>query len=130
MSEENLELARHMDEALSRRDWDDLDMVADDVVYRPIVEGLETEECHGREEFRSFAESFLSSGWADHLTYEASHREYGRAVIARIKFSGQGRMSGLDFTARVFRVLHFADGKIVRIEDFTDRDEAIAAAES
>jgi ketosteroid isomerase-like protein len=128
MSEANLEIARRMHAAIKRRDWDDLDMLADDLVYHPIAEIADAGEYHGRQGFRGYVESFVTSGWVDDLTYEASFQEYGDSVIVRIQFSGQGRASGLDFRARVFEVLSFGDGKIVRIEDFTDRDEAIAAA--
>ena len=128
MSTGNLELAERFIEVARRRDWRRLDLLSEDLVYRPIAEITEAGEYHGPERFCSYMEQFFESEWAQDLDYAASFREYGDTVIVRIQFVGRGRASELDFTARVFQVLTFADGQIVRIDDFTRREEALAAA--
>jgi ketosteroid isomerase-like protein len=129
MSEENLEVARRFIELGRRGDWSRLDLLADDVVYRPIAEITETGEYHGRNGFRRYMEGFLESEWADDLGFEGTtFRDYGDAVIVRIQLSGLGRVSGIDFSGRVFQVLTFSGGEIVRVEDFLDRSDALRAA--
>lgn len=129
MSSENVELVRRFIELGRRGDWTRLDLLAEEVVYRPIREITETGDYAGREGYRRYMEGFLESGWAKDLTFEAtSFRDYGEAVIVRIELTGSGRASGLDFAARVFQVVTLRDGEIVRIEDFLDRDEALEAA--
>lgn len=126
----NLDAARRFIELARQRAWRQLDLLSEDLVYRPIAEITETGEYHGPEQFCAYMEEFFESEWAQNLDYKATLREYGEAVIVRVQFAGRGRASDLDFTARVFQVLTFADGKITRIEDFTRRQDALAAAGS
>jgi ketosteroid isomerase-like protein len=129
MSEENLELARRYIELSRRRDWSQLELLSDNVVYRPLAEVTETGEYYGRDGFRHYMEGFLESDWAEDFTFDGtSFREHGDAVIVRIEMRGKGRASGIDFSARIFEVLTFKDGEIVRVEDFLDRDDAVRAA--
>jgi ketosteroid isomerase-like protein len=129
MSEENLDLARRFIELGRQGDWSRLDLLAEDVVYRPISEIADAGEYLGPEGFRRYMASFFESEWAKGLTFEAtSFRDFGQAVLVRLQLSGHGRVSGLEFAARVFEVLIFAGGEIIRIEDFLDRDEAEAKA--
>lgn len=129
MSKENLEVAHRFIELAQKDDWSRLELLAHNVVYRPIAEITETGEYRGREGFRRYMESFFESDWAKDLTIEStSFRDFGDAVVIRIQLRGQGRASGLGFGARVFQVLTFSDGEIVRIEDFLDRGEALKAA--
>ncbi len=129
MAQGNLELARRFMELARQDDWSRVEMLAEDVVYRPIAEITETGEYFGRPGYRYYMESFFQSDWAKDLTIEdTSFREYGDAVIIRIQLRGRGRASELDFGARVFEVLTFSDGKVVRVEDFLDRNDALKAA--
>jgi len=67
--------------------------------------------------------------WADDFTSQAeSIREYGDVVIALIRFKGHSKASGIEVSGGVFQVFRFREGKIKRIEDFTDRAEALKAA--
>lgn len=125
----NLELASRFVELGRKGDWERLELLADDVLYHPIAEITEAGERRGRDEFRRYMEDFFESEWAQGLSYgETTLRPHGDSVIVRIQLKARGRQSGLDFDARVFQVLTFSDGRIVRIHDFLDRDEAITAA--
>jgi ketosteroid isomerase-like protein len=129
VSEQNLELARRFIELGRRGDRRQLDLLGEDVRYVPIAEVTEAGEYHGRDGFRSYMKGFIESGWAEDLTWEAtSYADHGDAVIVRIQFCGQGRVSGVSFDARVFQVLRFHDGEIVSVEDFLRRDDALRAA--
>lgn len=106
-----------------------LDLLADDVVYRPIAEVTEAGEYRGRDGYRGYMDDFFEGDWADNLTYDVEEVEpLGHAVMTRVKLSGVGHASELPFGARVFIVFTLRDGEIVRIEDFLDRDEAVRAA--
>lgn len=129
MSSENVELVRRFYELARRPGWEQLELLAEDVLYRPIAEITETGEYHGRGGFRHYMEQFFEGEWAEALAVEpTSLRDYGDRVIARMQFAGHGRASGLGFTARVFVVHTVRDGMIVRVEDFADRAAALEAA--
>jgi ketosteroid isomerase-like protein len=51
------------------------------------------------------------------------------AALAIIEMRGQGRVSGVPAEMRVFQLWTFRDGRAVRMEMFTDIDEARRAAE-
>ena len=50
------------------------------------------------------------------------------AALAIIEMRGQGRVSGVPAEMRVFQLWTFRDGRAVRMEMFTDIDEARRAA--
>jgi ketosteroid isomerase-like protein len=50
------------------------------------------------------------------------------AALAIIEMRGQGRVSGVPAEMRVFQLWTFRDGRAVRMEMFTDMDEARRAA--
>ena len=50
------------------------------------------------------------------------------AALANIEMRGQGRVSGVPAEMRIFQLWTFRDGRAVRMEMFTDIDEARRAA--
>ena len=50
------------------------------------------------------------------------------AALAIIEMRGQGRVSGVPTEVRIFQLWTFRDGRAVRMEMFTDIDEARRAA--
>lgn len=129
MSEENVELVRRFWELWREGEWGNLDLLAEDVIYRPIAEMPESGECRGREGFRRYMEGFFDRDWSKDLASNpVSFRGYGDRVIVRVELSGHGRSSGLDFSGRVFQVFTVRGGEIVQIEDFIQRSDALKAA--
>jgi len=124
-----VELVRRFNEAMYRHDSDvELDLLAADVVYRPIATFPESEERRGRDGYRRFREG-LEEAWAAGSSWHLDTiRPYGDAVIALYKFSGRAQASGIEVSGGVFQVYRFRDGKIASIEDFADRDDAVRAA--
>jgi ketosteroid isomerase-like protein len=51
----------------------------------------------------------------------------GDAVLAELASRGQGQASGAPFEWTTFAVLHVRDRKIVRVQAFLSRDEALEA---
>jgi ketosteroid isomerase-like protein len=108
--------------------WPHLDLLSEDVVYRPVAQMAEARVCRGREQFRRLMEDFYLQGWSDDLAWKAtSFRDFGDHVVTRVEIGGHGRASGAGFSGRVFAVYTLENGEIVRIEDFIDRDEALEA---
>jgi ketosteroid isomerase-like protein len=130
MSQQNVEIVRSYVDLLRDYEWDRLaDLLSDDLIYRPVPEITEAGQYIGPHAFRHFAEQFQRGEWLKSFDQRVtSIRDYGDAVILRVQFAGQGRASGADFAGRFFEVLTLRDGKIVLIEDFVERDEALKAA--
>jgi ketosteroid isomerase-like protein len=125
-----VELVRRFFEAWSQRDADTaLGLVAPDVVYRPIQTFPDSQERRGVDEFRSFWVQWWDA-WADDANWQLDTvRAHGDALVALLRFSGHARASGAETVGGVFEVLRFRDGRISQIEDFTNKEDAIAAAE-
>jgi ketosteroid isomerase-like protein len=54
--------------------------------------------------------------------------EAGDKVVSFICIRGRGSLSGAEVEARIAHVFTFRDGKILRVDSFEDRDEALRAA--
>jgi ketosteroid isomerase-like protein len=54
--------------------------------------------------------------------------ESGNRVVAFIRVEGVGAKSGIEVQARIAHVHTIRDGKVIRVESFEDRDEALRAA--
>ncbi len=49
-------------------------------------------------------------------------------VVVTVRLRGRGRGSGVEVDARFYDVFTLRDGKIVRMDQFTERSEALGAA--
>ena len=129
MSRENVEIVRGVMQGVeNRRDWDQLEALADEIVYRPIAEITDAGEYRGRDAVRRYMEGFFNEVWDEIKISHASYREVADKVITRIEFVGRGHASAMETGARVFSVFTLRDGQIVRWEDFTSRADALEAA--
>jgi ketosteroid isomerase-like protein len=125
-----VELVRRMNDAGSRRDYDVMmSFVTPDFVFHPIATFAEAVEYRGRDAYLRFIEGWWEA-WADEATWNLeTTRIFGDAVVALSRFSGRAKASGVEVSGGVFSVYRFRDGKIASIEQFTDRDAAVRAAE-
>ena len=128
MSQENIEIVRAIYEAWAQKglkaglryldpgvEWDVSRRRVDPGVYRGH-EGV-------RDYVRGIRDAY--SGMASELE---ELLEAGDKVVAVITFRAKGRSSGATVQARVANVWTLREGKVVRIEYFGDREEALAAA--
>jgi uncharacterized protein (TIGR02246 family) len=123
------ELARSVNAAWNRRDADAvLSFFSSDVVYRPIPTFTDSLERRGRDAFRSFMQEFQAAWADDFLQTPETIRVYGDVLIALSRFTGHARASGIEVSGAVFQVFRFRGGQITRLEEFTDRAEALQAA--
>jgi ketosteroid isomerase-like protein len=120
MSQENVEIVRsflavELDEALTYAD--------PGIVWNPVEES----SAQGHEAVRASTERWKSE-WDDYELIPEGFVDLGDRVVATVRFRARGRASGVEVDARLYDVYTLRDGKIVRMDQFTDRSEALEAA--
>jgi ketosteroid isomerase-like protein len=88
----------------------------------------EPDEYKGHAGVRRYFDSFREI--VDDLVFDAEDlEEVGEgAVVAHGIITGRGRASGIPTELRVYMAMRLRDGKLVRMDAFADRDDAVAAA--
>ena len=66
--------------------------------------------------------------WDDYEVMPEEFVDSGDRVVATVHLRGRGRGSGVEIDARFYEVYTLRDGKIVRMDQFTERSEALEAA--
>jgi ketosteroid isomerase-like protein len=121
MSQDNVEIVRHfltagVDEALTYAD--------PDIVWNPVEEL----PAQGHDAVRTSLAHWKAE-WDDYTLAAEELVDMGDRVLVTVRLGGRGRGSGVEIDARFYDVYALRDGKIVRMDQFTDRSEAIAAVE-
>jgi ketosteroid isomerase-like protein len=120
MSQENVEIVRRflivadVDEALTYAD--------PGIVWNPIEE-LPTE---GHGAVRASVARWKAE-WHDYKVMPEEFVDRGDRVVVTVRLRGRGRGSGVEIDARFYDVYTLRDGKIVRMDQFTERSEALDA---
>ena len=119
MSQESVEIVRRfligdVDEALAYAD--------PEIVWNPIEE-LPTQ---GHGAVRASLARWKAE-WDDYEMLPEEFVDRGDRVVVTVRLGGRGRGSGVEIDARFYDVYTLRDGKIVRMDQFTDRSEALAA---
>jgi ketosteroid isomerase-like protein len=120
MSAENVEIVRAflaapVDEALAH--------AVPGIVWNPIEES----SAQGHDAVRASLERWKGE-WDDYELIPEELADMGDRVVATVRLRGRGRASGIEIDARFYDVYTLRDGKIVRMDQFTERSEALAAA--
>ena len=101
-------------------------------IYRPEVEWIEHRgvpgggEFGGMDQVRQGFRGWLSS-WRDYRLEPLELIEAGDRYFVAVRGSGHGTLSGAYAEDLFFQVWTFRDGKVLRIDNFAERDEALAA---
>jgi ketosteroid isomerase-like protein len=120
MSHENVEIVRRflvvddLDEALTYAD--------PDIVGNPVEES----SARGHDAVRSSTERWKGE-WDDYELIPEEFADVGDRVVATVRFRARGRGSGIEVDARLYDVFTLRDGKIVRMDQFTEESEALEA---
>jgi ketosteroid isomerase-like protein len=119
MSQENVEIVRKflvvdIDEALTYAD--------PGIVWNPIEESW----TQGHDAVRASLARWKGE-WDDYELMPEEFVESGDRVIVTVRLRGRGRGSGVEVDARFYDVYTLRDGKIVRMDQFTERSEALEA---
>ena len=120
MSQANVEIVRRflsveVDEALTYAD--------PGIVWNPIEE-LPTQ---GHDAVRASLAHWKAE-WDDYRLMPEEFVDMGDRVVVTVRLGGRGRGSGVEIDARFYDVYTLRDNKIVRMDQFTERSEALAAA--
>ena len=119
MSRESVEIVRRfliveVDEALTYAD--------PGIVWNPIEE-LPTQ---GHDAVRASLARWKAE-WDDYKVMPEEFVDGGDRVVVTVRLQGRGRGSGVDIDARFYDVYTLRDSKIVRMDQFTERSEALEA---
>jgi ketosteroid isomerase-like protein len=124
MSEENVEIVRQGFEAYVRGDLSAALASFDaDIVFNPAEEA----PIQGRDAVLAYIQRW-EEPWED---YEGEAEEFidaGDRVVVTLHFKGRGRGSGIEVEARFHQVHTLREEKTVRMDEYTDREEALKAA--
>jgi ketosteroid isomerase-like protein len=126
MSQENVEIVGRAFEYEVHGRGDPSEAEADfdpDVVMKPCDE-LPTS---GRESIRDNMIRW-SGAWEDLEVTAEEYVDAGDQVVVVARHRAQGRASGISIDALFYSVYTLRDAKIVRVEEFVDRGEALKAA--
>ena len=120
MSQQNVEVVRRflllgVDEALAYADRD--------IVWNPAEESA----TQGHDAVRESLVRWKGE-WDDYELLPEDFEEMGDRVVAAVRVRGRGRGSGVEVDARFYDVFTIREGRIVRMDQFTQRSEALEAA--
>ncbi len=123
MSVDNMELVRRFFDTYCRGDYDgSLACLDPDVVYGVAQEA----PARGRPAVRAIWERWESS-FDDLETVPEEFIDAGEHVVVRVRYTGRGRGSGVEFDELSYDVCTVRDGLVVRKREFAERSEALGA---
>jgi ketosteroid isomerase-like protein len=93
-----------------------------DIVWNPVEESA----TQGQDAVRASLARWKSE-WHDYELHPEEFEHMGDRVVATVRLRGRGRGSGIEVDARLYDVFTLRLGKIVRMDQFTERSEALEA---
>jgi ketosteroid isomerase-like protein len=96
------------------------------VVMNPIHEGLDEEPAYGPDAMRDDWKRWASAFEELNVTFEEII-DAGDQVLVVAHHHGRGRKSGVMVDARYYEVYTLRDGKVSRVDEYSERDEALEA---
>jgi ketosteroid isomerase-like protein len=124
MSEENEEVIRRVWDAYARADFDQIRAHSDPAV---LMITLEEGPLYGIEAVRKNHERWWEAWESSETTVEEVIGNEDR-VFVMARFHGRGRVSGAEVKGSHFEVYTLRDRKVIRVEEFSERGDALAAA--
>lgn len=128
MPEQNVETIRQGLEAFNRADipaiMETCDPDAEFVPLRAVLEGVTYKGEEGLRKF--FAET--SEEWSMLRIEPQEFRAAGDRVLFLGRFQARGRASGVEVDVPAAWVFDMRAGKVLRLQAYTDQEEAVAAA--
>ena len=95
---------------------------ASDFVMNPVEE----EPSYGRAAIRDNFQRFASA-WDDLQVTAEQFIDAGDRVFVAAHFRGRGRASGITVETRLYEVYTLRDHKVVRVDEFSNRADALEA---
>lgn len=127
MSQENVEVVERLYRAFNPRDIAGMLALLDpDVEWVPVLAVLQGGVYRGHEDFRRWVED-LDSDWESFEVFQDEMRDLGDRVLVFGRWRARGRASGAESEQPGTWLYDIKGGKIVRLQTFTNRTEALGA---
>ena len=127
ISQENVDKARAFIEAYNRRDFDAAVESFDPEIDWVLPAHQSSDSGRGPDEVRRFWEG-LDETFEELRLDPQEFVDDGDQVATRLRYYGRGKGSGIVVEGELYhQVVTFRDGRMVRIEYFTDWDQALEA---
>lgn len=127
MSQENVEVVKGLYRAFNRRDMAGLLALLDpDVEWVPVLAVLEGRVYRGHDDVRRWVAD-LDSDWEFFEVSYEEMRDLDDRVLVFGHWRARGRTSGGESEQPGTWLYELKDGKVVRLQTFTNRDEALEA---
>jgi ketosteroid isomerase-like protein len=126
VSEENVEIVRRAVafEFSGRGDRAEAEAIFDPgFVMNPIEEG----PSYGLDAIRDNIEHWKTA-WEELEVTAEEFIDTGDHVLVTLHHRGRGRGSGIEVDTRFYELYSVSDGKVVRVDEFSERDKALEAA--
>jgi ketosteroid isomerase-like protein len=128
MSQENVDKARDFLAAYNRRDFDAAVEFFDPEIEWVLPPLQRADSCRGPEEVKRFWRG-LDETFEELRLDPQESVDAGDRVAIRLRYYTRGKGSGVEIEGELYhQVATFRDGTMVRIEYFTDWDQALEAA--
>ena len=124
MSQENVKVVREAWDAYSGGDYDRIAGFHDPHI---VVVTLEDGALYGNDAVLANYERW-DEAWEGAETTLEEVIGHGDRVFVAARFHGRGRASGVEVETRLYEVYTVRDGKVLRIDEYATRDEALEAA--
>jgi ketosteroid isomerase-like protein len=119
-----VEIVREAWDAYSRGDYDRVEGIHDPHI---VVITLEDGVVYGNDAVLANYKRW-NEAWERSETTLEDVIGHGDRVFVAIRFHGRGRASGVEVDARLYEVYMLRDGKVLRIDEYEHRAEALKAA--
>ena len=122
-----LDVVREIVDALNRGDVESmLARMDSDFEWRPLEDSPVARDYRGHDRVRGYVEDWLAT--FDDLRLELGEASaVGDHVVVEVAGSARGRASGVELYNRFCQVWTLRDRKAVRMREYPNRDEALAA---
>jgi ketosteroid isomerase-like protein len=130
MSQENVEVVLRLTEALNARDLDRyyVEFFDPEVEWQTSREDPDAAIHRGRQAYKRYLEQWIESFDGLHADVEEYIDVGDDRVFTWSRFTGRGGTSGAAADWYLAVIFTIRDGKVVRGEEYFDRDEALEAA--
>jgi ketosteroid isomerase-like protein len=124
----NAEVVERLADAFERGDMEDsLACLDPEIELHPIRARLEGTSYVGHEGWRRMVADW-DSDWEGLRLEQRTLHEQGNVVVAVGRFIARGRTSGVELDVPIGLVYRLREGKIARVDSFTDPNQALRAA--
>jgi ketosteroid isomerase-like protein len=130
MSKENVEILRRLTKALNARAFDTyyVEFFDPEVEWQTSAEDPDAATHRGRQAYKRYVEQWLEGFDDMHIDVEEYIDVDDDRVLTWSRFTGRGAISGAPADWHLAIIFTIREGKVVRAEEYFDRDEALEAA--